>query len=320
MHPLPIISVICICYNHARFLAEALDSVLAQTYPAIEIIVVDDSSTDNSAALIKQYVQQHPQVKFISTGKNIGNCAAFNMAWKACKGDYIIDFATDDVLLPERLAEQVRAFEQLGPQYGVVYTDAQLIDEQSRPIGFHYKRDKQGRLQSFAPSGDVFIPLLKRYFISPPTMMIRRAVLEELEGYDTMLAYEDFDFWIRSSRKYLYFYLDQVLTKRRLHARSLSKQVYKKGDRQLASTVKVCYKAAGLIRNNSEKQALIHRVKYELRHAVFTENFEEAKALQLLLQQLKGSSKTGSIFKFMLDKQVRLRSFWKLYQYLRYKK
>ena len=105
MRPLPLVSVVCLCYNHARFLREALDSVLAQTYPNIEVIVVDDCSTDGSVSIIQEYIAKHPYIKFISTGHNRGNTTAFNMGWRASHGAYIIDFATDDALLPERVAQ-----------------------------------------------------------------------------------------------------------------------------------------------------------------------------------------------------------------------
>ncbi|MDX5396863.1 MAG: glycosyltransferase family 2 protein, partial [Hymenobacteraceae bacterium] len=189
----PLVSVICLCYNHARFLEEALQSVLAQTYKNIEIIVVDDFSTDNSASIIDRFCEKHPKITFIRNEKNYGNCRSFNTAWRQSKGDFIIDFATDDVMQPERVMEQVQALQQAGPQYGVCYTDAVLIDEQSRQVGYHYKRIKKGELLSFAPSGDVFAEVLRRYFINPPSMLMRREVFEKLNGYDETMAYEDFD-------------------------------------------------------------------------------------------------------------------------------
>jgi len=256
------------------------------------MIVVDDCSTDNSTSIIAAYLQRHPQIRFISTGQNRGNCAAFNMGWRASRGEYVIDFATDDVLLPERVSQQVAAFEQLGSSYGVLYTDAEYIDDNSRHLGFHGKRDAEGRLLSFAPSGDVFKHLLGRYFICPPTMMMRRRVLEALQGYDETLAYEDFDFWVRSSRICQYAYLDMVTTRRRVHAASLSQGWYRAGNRLLASTVRVCEKAMQLVQTQQEREALAKRLRYEARHAYLTANFAEAEKLLALLQELGSLSLT----------------------------
>ena len=210
---IPLVTVVCLSFNHARFLEEALDSVLVQTHPRVEIIVVDDASTDNSAVLIKQYADRHParEIQVLLLPENGGNCAAFNRALALSKGDFLVDFATDDVMLPTRLSEQVAAFQQLDASYGVVYTDCELISEEGQHVRYHYRRDEQGRLASFAPCGDVFAAVLGHYFISTPTMMMRRTVLETLGGYDEALAYEDFDFWVRSARKYQYFYLDKIL-------------------------------------------------------------------------------------------------------------
>ena len=283
----PLVSVICLCYNHKCFLLEALDSVVNQTYPNLEILVVDDASTDTSPALLQQYQALHPEIKLILHQKNTGNCQAFNEAFAQSAGEYIIDFATDDVLLPNRITEQVKAFAQLDKTFGIIYTDAELIDKNSRFIRHFYKRNAQGKIPGLPPSGDVFTAILSQSFLCPPTMIFRRAVYDALNGYDATLAYEDFDFWVRAAREYKFFFLDQITTRRRLHPNSLSRQAYKPHDRQLASTVAVCYKAFKLIRTPAEKQALIVRVRSELRQAYFTQNFPEANKLLILLQQLE---------------------------------
>ena len=312
----PLVSVICLCYNHERFIAEALDSVLAQTYTNLEIIIMDDCSTDNSVAIIQEYVRKYPQLTFMSTGTNQGNTKAFNLAWRASKGEYIIDFATDDVLLPERVARQVAAFGKLDDTYGVVYSDAAYIDDEGRHVRFHCQRNKAGAVISLAPSGDIFNHLLGRYFICPPTMMMKRQVFEELQGYDETLAYEDFDFWVRSSRRYKYFFLDAITTKRRLHANSLSQQSYKPGDRQLASTVVVCEKAAKLVQSTDDKNALTRRLQYEARHAYLTGHYQQAEQFLDLLRQHAGLGPVYHTLHHLNKLKVDLRFLRVLYQKL----
>ena len=314
----PLVSIICLCYNHERFLKEALDSVLAQTYPHLEIIVVDDSSTDRSPEIILQYQQRHPQINFISTGTNLGNTKAFNLGWRASSGAFILDFATDDVLLPDRIARQVAAFRALDASYGVVYSDAEYINDASQHIGYHCQRDSQGRVRSLAPSGDLFRELLRRYFVCPPTMLVRRNVFEDLNGYDETLAYEDFDFWVRSSRKYKYFFLDEVTTRRRVHATSLSKNWYRPGNPLLASTVKVCEKALNLVRTPQEQEALADRLRYESRHTYFTGNYAEAAAFLELLQQAGGLSPVYRLLGLFNKYKLDLRIFRRLYYKWRY--
>jgi glycosyltransferase involved in cell wall biosynthesis len=314
----PLVSVICLSYNHERFLAEALDSVLNQTYPNLEIMVVDDASTDGSAALIESYCARFPQLRFIKIRQNLGNTKAFNQAWQQSKGDFIIDFSTDDVMLPNRVEEQVKCFAGAGPDCGVVYTNVQQINDKSEVIGYHYRRRRDGTLRNPPPSGDVFAELLRRYFIDPTSMMVRREVLEEMGGYDESLAYEDFDFWVRSSRRWHYQYLDKVLSKRRLHPHSLSRQVYRPGDAQLASTIKVCHKAAALISSPEEKEALIRRVEGEVRQAFFTHNFEETRQLLHLLRDLGAEGAGYRVIGRLNRHKIRLSFLRKAYYRLRY--
>lgn len=313
MSPLPLVSIICLCYNHERFLAEALNSVLAQTYPNLEIIMVDDCSSDGSVDIIKQYLQTYPQLKFIGTGHNRGNCAAFNMGWRVSHGDFLIDFATDDVLLPDRVTQQVAAFRQLGSSYGVVYSDAEYISDSGNHLYFHSRKYKA------APDGDVFAEVLRRYFICPPTMMMRRSVLEQLNGYDETLAYEDFDFWVRSARRYDYFYLPVLTTKRRIHAGSLARGWYAAGNQLLDSTIKVCEKAARLVQTQAEKEALLIRIKYEARHAYFSSNFTQATSLFAVLHRAASSLPVAYTCIELLNKyKIDLSALRKFYYWLRY--
>ncbi len=279
-------------HNHARFLPEALDSVLAQTYPSWELVIVDDASTDVSVAVIEAWAAANPgcvaHIIRISAAESRGACAAFNHGLARCRGEFIIDFATDDVLLPTRLAEQVAAFASVGPQVGVVYTDAELTDEAGTVLRRHYRRDAAGQPRPAAPSGDVFAHVLGWYFISSPTMMIRRAVFTELGGYDETLAYEDFDFWVRSSRTWQYHFLDRVLTRKRLHPRSSSRSFYRPDDPKLASTVRICRKAVALCRTPAEWAGLRRRLRFELRQALRYGCWPEAHALAGLLATVPG--------------------------------
>jgi glycosyltransferase involved in cell wall biosynthesis len=302
----PLVSVICLCYNHRRFLSEALDSVRNQTYPNLEIILVDDASTDESAVWLAVYCAQYPEIKYIRHRQNTGNTRAFNEAFRLSSGEYIIDFATDDVLLPQRVAEQVQAFQALDQTYGVVYTDAELIDENSKPIGYFYRRNAQGAVISRTPSGYVFTSVLRHAFLCPPTLMFRRALLEKAGGYDETLAYEDFDIWVRSAQDFKFFFLDKILTRRRVHTASLSHKLYTSGDKQLASTIIICRKAQKLIRTPDEKAALVVRVKAELRQAVFTQNFLEARLLIKLLEELTSLDWPYQLLKRVAEQEIRL--------------
>ena len=278
----PLVSVICLCHNHEEFVIESVQSVLNQTYKNIQLIVVDDHSLDRSVEVIKDFVSNHPAIEFLPIPNNLGNCKAFNLGLKMAKGQFIIDLSADDVLMPDRIEKGVKALESAGEKFGVQFSDAESIDRHGRRIGFHSDRFPHSRV----PQGEVFTEVIGRYFINSPTMMMRREVLEQMNGYDESLAYEDFDFWVRSSREYKYLYIPEPLVKKRLLDDSFGKQQYKKGSAQLASTFVVCQKAFQLSRNKTEYHVLGKRVRYELRQALRLGEFGLAKKYFRLWREL----------------------------------
>jgi hypothetical protein len=149
----------------------------------------------------------------------------------------------------------------------------------------HYRRDARGKLHPRPASGQVFADVLSRYFISTPTMLMRRATLDHLGGYDETLAYEDFDFWVRAARDWQFHFLDEVTTRKRLHPNAMSRRGYRPHDPFLASTIRVCRKALALCRTPAERAALAVRLRWEMRQAVRWRNFAEAHELYRLLQQ-----------------------------------
>ncbi|MDH5366728.1 MAG: glycosyltransferase [Cyclobacteriaceae bacterium] len=270
----PLVTVICLCFNHDRFVEEALQSVLNQTHSNIQLIVVDDASMDNSVKTIEEVISKNQvNIRFIKNDKTLGNCKAFNQALIHAKGEFIIDLAADDILLPERIKQGLSTFQEHGDDYGVNFTDAEIIDEKGGHLDHHYQRDKLGSLDIEVPQGNLFKILMKRYIICPPTIMVKSIVYEELSGYDEKLAYEDFDFWIRSSRNWKYCFTNAVLVKKRIVENSMSSKQYIKGSKQMWSTYVVCEKAYQLCRNKAEFRALQQRISYELKHAIWLLNF-----------------------------------------------
>ena len=317
----PLVSVICLCYNHARFVEEAIQSVFAQTYKNIQVIVVDDASTDNSVAVIRDVISRsgRTDIEFLSLSENTGNCSAFNRGLALAKGEYIIDLATDDYIVPERIERQVEFFSSLDESYGVIFSDATYIDEDGKFLYNHFEELQRKRLVYSIPRWDVFKDILATYFIPSPAMMTRKKVFDDLGGYDEELAYEDFDFWVRSSRKYKYNYTNERLTVVRKSARSMSTGWYKIGDRQLHSTYLVCRKAQKLIRTPQETNALVSRVRYELRQSILSENFAEGRLFFVLLKELTSLSAGDRFLSFMLKLKLPLAAIRSLYHKIRFR-
>ena len=265
----PLVSIICLCYNHENYVIESLESVLKQTYKYIQLIVIDDASTDGSVAAIERFITSHPNIQFIKQKSNIGNCSTFNNALKHANGEYIIDLAADDLLMPERVTQGINTFEEHDEDYAINFTDAAYIDKNGKFINSHYSRNNTGELLEVVPQGTVFKEVLQTYFICSPTTMIKKGVLDQLNGYDESLAYEDFDLWVRVSRQWKFCYTDQVLVYKRVLSKSHGQQQYKKGNTQMESTYQVCLKAHHLCKSKEEFAALRKRILYEFKHAIW---------------------------------------------------
>ena len=285
----PLVSVICLCFNHGRFINQAIESVVNQTYDNIELIVIDDTSHDESQNIIEKASKIHGFKTIFNTG-NLGNCKSFNNGFRLSKGKYLIDLAADDLLEPDRIQIGVEELERKGDCYGVHFCDVELLDENGKSLRTHYKRDAKGNLQEEVPSGDIYTDLVARYLISAPSMMMSRKVLEELNGYDEQLSYEDFDFWVRSARNYQYTFSDKVLVKKLILKDSLSSIQYHRKNKHALSTARVCEKIQEMNKNENENQALLRRVNYELKWDLVTENWEAVQSLIELKEKLGNKS------------------------------
>lgn len=283
----PWVSVICTSFNQQAYVEQALQSVVGQDYPNVELIIIDNGSTDGSAERIAAFVQHHPSIQFIRNPVNVGLNRAFNQGLALAEGRYVIDLSADDVLLPGRIRKQVALFEELAGPYAVVFSNAAYIDPAGRDLGTHYAVDTNGKALSAIPTGNVFRSILESYFICTPTMMMRRDVLNELGGYDETLAYEDFDFWVRSARLYHYAYLDEVLTLKRQCPGSLSAQVILPDNNLLQSTLAICYKAYDRCTTPDEYRALARRIRTFIRKAFYAEQFELALKFGDLLRHIE---------------------------------
>ena len=194
-------------YNAEAYVKEAVDSALAQTYPAYEVIIVDDGSTDGTKGTLKPYVEQE-KIVYIHQ-ENSGLAGARNAGIRRARGDYIAFLDSDDLFRPEKIGEQVKILEE-HLDYGVCYSDLRhFLDEAPRRF-FHHRYAY--------PSGDVFQPLLKKQFINPLTVMARRELFEHYGYFDeTLRRSEDWDLWLRWAHAGVkFYYLNKVLAHSRI--------------------------------------------------------------------------------------------------------
>jgi len=314
----PLVTVICLCYNHERFLEAAIESVAQQSYRPVQIIVYDDASTDNSPAVIEQMKARLSGLQVVLSTQNQGNCRAFNQAYALARGEFIVDFSTDDVMHPKRLERQVDFFKQCHAHTGVVFTDATYMDDAGKPRYHHYQHLLAHGLLKRIAVGDVFRDVVTTFYIASPTMMIRRSVLDQLNGYDEDLAYEDFDLWVRSSKICEYAFLNDRLTLIRKTSTSLSTKAYRHGDKQLMSTYLVCRKAWTLCENDGDRAAVSQRVRYELRHAALSGNHKEGRLFWELLNTMQTPPPSSRFWNIMNVIRLPLTPLYHLYLRTRY--
>jgi glycosyltransferase involved in cell wall biosynthesis len=283
----PLVSVILTTYNQEKYVEETLRSIVAQTYPQIQLIVIDNASSDNTVAVVKRVTGAVQSFTMIRNNVNAGLCKAFNQGLSLADGKYVIDLSGDDVFLPNRIEQQVKAFESLPDEYAVVFSNARHITENGDFVKYHYAVDQQEKSVNHIPTGDVYKNVLEKYFICTPTMMIRASVLREMNGFDESLTFEDFDFWVRSAVKYKYFYQDEVLTSKRAAPGSLGTRVYKKKSGMLESYYAVCNKAYDLNRNQEEFDLLAARIRTFIRKCWYAQEFDLAVRFRSLLNYIE---------------------------------
>jgi glycosyltransferase involved in cell wall biosynthesis len=255
----PLVSVLCLSYNQKKFVEEAIQSVFNQTYPFIQLIVLDDGSSDGSAQTITRVLGDKASVVFLINETNQGYTKSLNKALSYATGEFIVDLAADDILMPTRVEDGVSALIKAGTKFGVNFSDAEIIAEDGHFVGVHSEKFPHQSI----PQGDVYKDIVRRYFICPPTMLFRKSVIDHLGGYDDSLAFEDFDFLVRAARDFHFCYTPKPLMRRRLVDQSMSQKQFRKGDPQRVSTFRVCEKINKMNKTIEEVEALKKRIRYE---------------------------------------------------------
>lgn len=210
----PLVSIIMNCYNGEKFLIEALDSIIFQTYPFYEVIFWDNRSIDNSKKIFKSITDERFKYFLAPDHTTLGE--ARNKAIKESRGELIAFLDCDDLWFPTKLEDQIPLFN--ANSVGIVICDTLYFND-NRVIKQLYKSKPP-------PSGKVFSELIMHYYISLETVMIRKAALESLsEWFDSRFeVIEEFDVFVRISFLWELGYVNKVLSKWRVHNESLTWQ------------------------------------------------------------------------------------------------
>ena len=202
----PLVSVLMNCYNGEKYLREAVDSVLAQTYQNWEIVFWDNQSTDGSAGIFESY--DDPRLKYFHAPVHTDLGGGRARAWEHLTGEFIAVLDADDVWLPRKLEKQIPLFDD--PEVGIVISDA---------LFFNDKTEKSFYAGEYPPTGWVFERLFSWYFVSLVTLVFRRSAVSKLRrAFDSdFSSIADFDLVVRLSRISKLALCPEILAKWRVH-------------------------------------------------------------------------------------------------------
>lgn len=219
----PLISVIAVSYNHERWILETLESIKRQTLQDFELIFCDDASQDRSVELATRWLEEHRiTAQLILHKQNQGLCRTLNEAILRCHGKYIQSIACDDNLRPDKLARQSSHLENAAGEVGMVCSNFAEIDARGQvtrpqyfPSNFEFPASPFEAVLT-ARNGEGIT-------IHSPTALVRKCVFDVVGGYDEAIVQEDFDMWLRVSRRFQVDYLPDVLVDYRVLPTSLSR-------------------------------------------------------------------------------------------------
>lgn len=202
-----LISCIITTYNRKNTIKRAIDSVLNQTYSNIELIVVDDASTDGTFEYVAELYGDDDRITYIINEENTGVSEARNIAVKSARGSWIAFQDSDDEWLPEKLEKQVALIDDSDEEIGLIYCKWKVLFQDGRELEW-----PASHIPDWFKSGHIFFPLLHSTLVSTQTLLIRKDVFQSVGGFDsTFKAAVDWELCTRIAEKYKLILCDEVL-------------------------------------------------------------------------------------------------------------
>jgi glycosyltransferase involved in cell wall biosynthesis len=242
-----LVSVVIATYNMGHYLPEAVRSVLAQSYPNVDVQIVDDGSTDDTAAILRQW-DAHPRVR-LHRQSNAGQAHAKNQGIALSRGDFIAFLDADDVWLPEKLARQMPLFTGR-PEVGVVYSGYERMDGEGRPLPKGPTHMHRGRISG---------ALLIQNFVPFPSAVVRRECLERHGAFDETLGMGiDYDLWLRLSAHCQFDFIAEPTVRYRIWPGQMSKNYRQRYESGIRIMQRFLERNPGLVGDSVARRAWAH--------------------------------------------------------------
>lgn len=262
----PKITILMSVYNGEKYLQEAIESVLNQTFRNFEFLIINDGSTDKSEEIIKSH-NDH-RIRLIVNEKNIGLISSLNKGLDAARGEYIARMDCDDISLPQRLEKQFN-FLKNNPDVGVVASFTREIDEDGKSLSTHWKQDRESISRE-----EIYHNLFFGNCVAHPTVIVKKEILNKsnLRYRSDYLDAEDYDLWCRISQIAPIVKMPEPLLHYRRHSKNISISHTKEGKSRSEITAK---------RIRDERLKNIGISLFFL-NDIFFWNFDDLKASEIL--------------------------------------
>ena len=263
-----LVSVVVPLYNAEKYINETIESILNQTYSLLEIIIVNDGSTDNSELALQKYLHLE-NVKYIKIQNSGGPSIPRNIGIENSRGDCIFIFDADDLMYPEKIEETLRVSNlQKNQAIGLYFTNFIRIDEDSKmidsPFLDKYQDFNQGRKEDIGTNcykiekETAFDILIKDCFIGTSSVMLpKKTVMDGFRFDEKMKNGDDLDLWLRISLKYDLGFVDKVLHGYRIHGGGLFGTASSK---RIIQRANILQKYAPFIKNTTTKKAVNNKI------------------------------------------------------------
>lgn len=261
------VSVIVPAYNCDKYVAAALESIFNQTYKKLEVIVINDGSTDNTRSVLEKFGDR---IVLIDQ-KNSGPATARNRGLEKATGSYVAFLDGDDLWEPNKLAEQIAVLEK-NPDVALVYSNLEH---------FYEGTDKRIKGPSVLPSGFVLDKLLVESFIALPTVVVRAEVIKEIGGFDESLyTAEDLNLYLKIARDHKFIGVDKVFLRRRLHGNNTSERTnIKRGTLDNLDKIVALYPSLAPSKHEPMRQAYVRRGKSMMKEYFKHERYAECQEI-----------------------------------------
>jgi glycosyltransferase involved in cell wall biosynthesis len=224
----PAVSIVMPVYNAEAYLAEAINSILSQSFSNFELLILNDGSKDSSGDLIRSF--SDPRIRYLENDGNRGVIFTLNRGIQSCKAPLLARMDADDIALPDRIEKQFE-FMQTHPNAAVVASKVALINEQGKPIGYWKEDNAHSTLQEIRE----FLPV--NNCIAHPSIMARTSIMTEMTYMNHQTGAEDYDLWLRICAKGLEIHkIPEVLLKHRILPTSVTRGRQKNVFYSLAAT------------------------------------------------------------------------------------